>query len=113
MIPVPRDVGGLRGWLLSLILIALLLAATFLAVTAFFPGETYLDRLEAAYVVLWTKTTQQQFTDIMRENPYLYAIPAVGIIFVSGWQLPRRFWARAIFTYIVFGIGFVGGHVFW
>ena len=104
---------GLRKWVFSLILITVVVAATFLAVTTFFPGETYLERLEAAYVVLWTNTIQKQFTDIMRENPYLYAIPAIGIIFVLGWQLPRRFWARAIFTYVVFGIGFVGGHVFW
>ena len=106
-------IGGLRRWVQSLILIAIILVATFLVVTAFFPGDTYLGRLEAAYVVLWTNTTQNQFTDIMRERPWLYIIPAGGIIFVTGWQLPRRFWGRAIFAYVVFGIGFVGGHVFW
>lgn len=103
----------LRRWVLSLIVIALILAATFLAVTSFFPGETYFDRIEEAYVVLWTNTTQRQFTDIMREKPYLYLVPVLGIIFLSGWQLPTRLWARAIFAYLVFGLGFVGGHVFW
>ena len=108
-----EQTGGLRRWVTSLVLIAVILGATLLIVTAYFPGETYWASLEAAYVVLWTNTTQEQFTDIMREKPWLYALPAVGIIFVSGWQLPRKFWARGIFTYIVFGIGFVGGHVFW
>ena len=103
----------LRRWVISLIVIALILAATFLAITSFFPGDTYMDRLGKAYVVLWTNTTQRQFTDIMRDKPYLYVAPALGIIFVSGWQLPRRLWARAIFAYVVFGLGFVGGHVFW
>jgi len=105
--------GGLRRWIISLLLIAIVLAITFFIVTALFPGDTYIDRLGAAYVVLWTNTTQRQFTDIMRETPWLYFVPAVGVIFVFGWQLPRRFWSRAIFTYIVFIIGFVGGHVFW
>ena len=100
-------------WVISLSVSGLVLASTFLVVTAFFPGDTYMDRLEAAYVVLWTNTTQRQFTDIMRENPWLYIIPAAGVVFVSGWQLPRKYYARAIYAYVVFGIGFVGGHVFW
>ena len=113
MIRAVEDTGGFRKWIISLILFGLVLVATFLVITALFPGDTYLDRLEAAYVVLWTNTTRQQFTDIMRENFLLYIIPAGGIVFLSGWQLPRQFWARALFAYIVFGIGFVGGHVFW
>ncbi len=108
-----RQTGGFRRWVGSLLLIAILLGATFFFVTSYFPGDTYLDRLEKAYVVLWTNTTQKEFTDIMLEKPWLYAIPAGGIIFVSGWQLPRKFCGRAIFAYIVFGLGFVGGHLFW
>ena len=108
-----QQTGGLRRWATSTVLIAIILGATFLIVTEYFPGDTYLDRLQAAYVVLWTNTTQRQFTDIMRENAWMYVIPAVGVIFLFGWQLPRKFWGRAVFTYIVFGIGFVGGHVFW
>ena len=108
-----EDTGGLRRWIISLGLIALLLVITFFAVTAFFPGDTYIDSLGEAYVVLWANTTQRQFTDIMRDTPWLYLIPAAGIVFVSGWQLPRKFYGRAIYAYIVFGIGFVGGHVFW
>ena len=98
MIRAVEDTGGLRRWIISLVLFGLVLAATFLAVTAFFPGDTYLDSLEAAYVVLWTNTTQEQFTDIMRENLWLYVIPAGGIVFLSGWQLPRKFWANWVGT---------------
>ena len=105
--------GALRRWTTSLAFIALILVATFFAVTAWFPGDSYFDKLEQAYIVLWKSTTQKQFTDIMRENPLVYAIPAVGIVFLTGWQLPRKLWARALFAYVVFGIGFVGGHVFW
>ena len=105
--------GGLRRWAASLVSFGLIIGATFLAVVAFFPGDAYLDRLNAAYELMLNNTTRRQFTDIMRERPWLYLIPAVGVIFVSGWQLPRRFYGRAVYTYIVFGVGFVGGHVFW
>lgn len=49
----------------------------------------------------------------MREEPWLYIVPAIGIVFTFGWILPQRHWGRAFYTYLVFGIGFVGGHVFW
>lgn len=110
---VSERIAGLRGWITYLVLIALLLVVTFLVVTAHFPGDTYIDRVEAAYEVIWRNTTQQQFTDIMRDNPWTFVIPAVGIVLISGWQLPRKSYGRAIFAYLVFGIGFVGGHVFW
>ncbi|MCZ6536144.1 MAG: hypothetical protein O6914_09290 [Chloroflexi bacterium] len=106
------DTGGLRRWIISLFLIALVLGATFLVVTAYFPGDTYLESLEKAYIFLWTNTTRRQFTDIMRDRPWTFIIPAAGIIFISGWQLPRKYYGRAIFAYLVFAIGFLGGHVF-
>jgi hypothetical protein len=108
-----REGGGPQRWLVSMGLIALLLVATFFAVTAFFPGDTYFDRLGRAYELLWQGTTREQFTFIMRRNPWLYAIPSVGIVLVTGWLLPARQWGRAILVYIVFFLGFVGGHVFW
>ena len=77
------------------------------------PRDTYVEKIQAAYLDLWTNTTRRQFTVVMQENPWLYIIPAGGIVFISGWQLPRRYYGRAIFMYIVFGLGFVGGHVFW
>lgn len=104
---------GLQRWTISLALMAATVAATFLAITSYFPGESYRDRLSAAYQSLLDNTTRTEFTDIMREEPWLYVLPAVGIIFVFGWLLPQRLWARAFYTYLVFGIGFAGGHVFW
>ena len=48
---VSERIAGLRGWITYLVLIALLLVVTFLVVTAHFPGDTYIDRVEAAYEV--------------------------------------------------------------
>ena len=104
---------GLRRWTGSLALMAATVSATFLAITSYFPGASYSDRLSAAYEALLDNTTRQDFTEIMRDEPWLYLVPAAGIIFVFGWLLPQRHWARAFYVYLVFGIGFVGGHVFW
>ena len=100
-------------WIVSFILIGLGIGVTFLLVTSFFPGDSFLERLGAAYRVLWENTTQRQFTFIMRENPWLLIIPGGIIIFVSGLLLPLNYWARAGYVYLSFGIGFLGGHVFW
>ncbi len=58
-------------WVASFILIGLAVAGTFLVVAYLFPGETFIDRLGAAYKVVWENTTQRQFTFIMRDNPWL------------------------------------------
>ena len=100
-------------WLASVILFGLGIAATFLAVAYFFPGETFIERLGAAYRVLWENTTQRQFTFIMRDNPLLLIIPGGTVLFVSGLLLPMNYWARGAYVYLSFGIGFLAGHVFW
>ena len=107
------DTGGLQRWLLSLAFITLILAVTFFIVTAYFPGDSYSEKLSDAYEFVWKNTTRTEFTDIMQDHPWTYVIPSIGILVISGWQLPRKYYGRAIFAYIVFGIGFVGGHVFW
>ena len=104
---------GIQRWIVSLVLVAVTIAGTFAVVASYFPGETFVDRLSAAYEVLWSNTTRREFTDIMREEPLLFFIPTAGVVLVSGWLLPRMYWGRAVFTYIVFGLGAVGGHVFW
>ena len=108
-----KQKGGWKRWLLSFVLVGLSIGATFLIVTSFFPGETFLIRLEAAYRVLWQNTTQRQFTFIMRDNPWLLIIPGGTVIFVSGLLLPLNRWGRAGYVYLGFGIGFLAGHVFW
>ncbi len=100
-------------WIVSFVLIGLAIGATFLLVTSLFPGDSFLERLGSAYKVLWENTTQRQFTFIMRENPWLLIIPGGTIIFVSGLLLPLQYWARAGYVYLIFGIGFLAGHVFW
>lgn len=108
-----RDAGGWRRWVVSFFLVGLSVAATFLIITSFFRGETFLLRLSAAYGVLWENTTQRQFTFIMRENPWLLIIPGATVIFVSGLLLPLNRWGRAGYVYLAFGVGFLAGHVFW
>jgi hypothetical protein len=86
---------------------------TFLAIAATQPGDTLLDRIHAAYQWLVENTTGQHYTELMRQNPWLYVVPAIWILIIAGWLLPRKYWGRAILIYIVFGLGFVAGHVFW
>ena len=102
-----------RRWIFSLVLVGLIVLAALGIPITLQPGDTFMERLEGAYRWLWTNTTGRQYTDIMRENPWLLIIPAVVIIVVSGWKLPRRYWGRAVMFYITFGIGFLSGHVFW
>ena len=102
-----------RRWVFFLVLVGLIVLAALWILAALQPGDTFLERLGAAYRWLWTNTTGREYSDIMRENPLLLIIPAAVIIVVSGWKLPRRYWGRAVMFYITFGIGFLSGHVFW
>ncbi len=72
-----------------------------------------LEKLTAAYEWLWQNTTGRPFTDVMRDEPWLFILPAFVVLSLTFWKLPRRFWARAIILYLGLGVGFVGGHVFW
>jgi hypothetical protein len=105
--------GGWRRWVGSLIFFGVALVATFFIVTSFFPGDTFMERLENSYQFLWENTTRVQFTDIMRENPWVFIIPGVSIILVTGILLPFKHWARALLVYVTFALGFIAGHVFW
>jgi len=97
----------------SLAAIAVLLLAVFLFVTAFFPGDGYIDRLSNAYAAVWRRLSDREFTLIMREQPWLYIIPAAGVVVLSGWLLPSRHWGRAVLIYLAFFLGYLAGHVFW
>ena len=107
------ELGTRRRWVVSFILVGVAIGATFLLITYFFPGDTFLARLESSYRFLWEHTTRRQFTDIMRERPWLFITPGVTIIFVTGLLLPLKYWARALLVYIAFAIGVVAGHLFW
>jgi hypothetical protein len=67
----------------------------------------------AAYEWLWMNTTGRPYTAIIRENPWLFAIPAAIAIILTFVHLPRHYWARALIIYHTFFLGFVGGHAFW
>ena len=92
-------------------LVALIAFGAFWAITWFFPGDTFLLRLEESYKFLWSNTARQQFTDIMREKPLLYLIPTVLITLIIGSWFPRSL--RAPLVAVMYALGFVGGHVFW
>jgi hypothetical protein len=102
-----------KRWIVSFILVGFAIVGTFFLITYFFPGATFLDRLEASYRFIWENTTRREFTDIMRERPWLFVIPGVTIIFITGLLMPLKYWSRAVLVYIVFAIGVVAGHLFW
>ena len=72
-----------------------------------------LDQIASAYQWLWQNTTGRPFTDMMREEPWLFALPAVLVLGATARMLPRQYWARAIILYLGLAVGFVGGYVFW
>ncbi len=102
-----------RRWVISFVLVGVGIAGTFLLITYFFPGNTFLDRLGASYQFLWEHTTRRQFTDIMRERPWLFIAPGVTILFVTGLLFPLKYWSRALLVYVALAIGIVAGHLFW
>jgi len=104
---------NLRKWVYFVIVVGVFVAIAFVAIAATQPGGTFIERLKSAYEWLVSRTTGRQYTDLMRENPWLYFLPATFILTVGGWLLPRRYWGRAVFLYIAFGLGFLAGHVFW
>lgn len=105
--------GGWRRRLFAFALIGVSIVFTFLLVTSFYPGESFIDRLGVAYAALWQPTTQRPFTYIMRENPWLLVIPAVAVTLTVGSLTPLTSWWRAAAMYLALGIGVVLGHVFW
>ena len=75
--------------------------------------EDILEVIAEAYRWLWQNITGRPFTGIMREEPALFFLPAILILAVTAWKLPRKYWSRAVLLYLGVSIGFVGGHVFW
>jgi hypothetical protein len=97
-----------------IIFLAILVGGALVLVAAFGRGEGFFDRLLDSYQTVLDHTTEgTAWTDIMIENQLYYIVPA-GLIMVGlGWMLSLNYAERAVFMYSVFGIGFVGGHVFW
>ena len=105
--------GGWRRRLFAILLIGASIVVTFLLVTSFYPGVTFIDRLTVAYAAVWQPTTQRPFTFTMRDNPWLLIIPAVAVTLSVGSLTPLTYWWRAGAMYLALGIGVMLGHVFW
>ena len=111
--PAPTIPENLRKWLYFVVTVGAFVVLTFVAIAATQPGDTFIERLQSAYKWLVSQTTGRQYTLLMRENPWLYFLPAAFILTIGGWLLPRKYWGRAVFLYIAFGLGFLAGHIFW
>ena len=96
------------------VLIALGVAVTLVLVAAFGEGDDFIERLGDSYETIYNATTDgTPWTHIMRDDQLYFIVPALIILGVAGRLMGLGFANRAILMYIVAGIGFVGGHVFW
>lgn len=65
-----------------------------------------------AYEWFWMNTLGQTYTSWFEENPWRYVLlVGVGLLPVSV-LFPPQAWARLILVSAAFGLGWVGGHIF-
>ncbi len=65
-----------------------------------------------AYEWFWMNTIGQTYTSWFEENPWRYAgLVAAGLL-PLGVMFPPQAWARLILVSCAFGLGWVGGHIF-
>ena len=95
-----------RRWLLAF-------ASLVVAFSAVVGGLLVTGRLGAFYEAIWEWYPGRPWTHAMRDHPWIYLVLAVGLAIVPFWLAPRGRWGRAFLTYVIFLIGFLGGHVFW
>lgn len=74
----------------------------------------FLSLLSLLYERLWKTTTGRPYTHIMRDYPWLYAVPAL-ILMIALALLRRRYggWLIGLAVGVAAFLGFVAGHVFW
>lgn len=65
------------------------------------------------YESVWSRWPGRQWTHVMRDHPWIYGLLAVALAVIPFLLAPRHRWGRAFLTYVIFLIGFLGGHVFW
>jgi hypothetical protein len=70
-------------------------------------------RLGDVYEVIYTWWPGRPWTHVMRDSPWLYGGLVVPLGAVPYALAPPQRWGRAFLTYVIFLIGFLGGHVFW
>jgi hypothetical protein len=69
--------------------------------------------LADAYEAIWSRFPGRPWTHIMRDHPGIYGGLAVTLSVVPFLLAPRGRWGRAFIAYMLFVVGFLGGHVFW
>jgi len=69
--------------------------------------------LADVYESVWRRWPGRPWTHAMRDNPWIYLLLAVALGVTPFLLAPRNRWGRAFLTYVMFLIGFLGGHVFW
>ena len=65
-----------------------------------------------AYEWFWMNTIGQTYTSWFEENPWRYAGLVAAGLSPLGVMFPPQAWARLILVSCAFGLGWVGGHIF-
>ena len=65
------------------------------------------------YRWLWTHTTGQPWTWIMRSRPLLLVAPLVLLVVVLTTVDFKNKWLKSLFRVLLVGAGIILGHVFW
>lgn len=64
------------------------------------------------WLISWT-SDGRTWTSIMARNPWVFWVPALIIVPLLFFLVPKRAYAQLWLVIAVFLIGFLGGHVFW
>ena len=65
------------------------------------------------YEPLWKATTGEPYTHIMRRNPWVLPTLAFPLMGLAVWKVPFHWWGRVLLVWVVGGLWFLAGHVFW
>ena len=94
----------LVGWRLALTLLGISGAIIII-------GVVFL--VEGIYQQIWSSVSVEPFTFTMQRTPWLYVVPTRLLVTFLGTILPFHYAARAIVIFVVYLLGFIGGHVLW
>lgn len=91
----------------------LIVAAGLVVVAAPFAVALAQGWLGEWYTWLWMNTTGRPYTEVIRENVWLFTAPAALVLGLTLWAVPQRHWGRTLVVYVAFILGFLSGHFFW
>lgn len=69
--------------------------------------------LADVYESIWSTCPGRPWTHVMRDHWWAYPSLAIALGITPFLVAPRHRWGRAFLTYVMFLIGFLGGHVIW